>query len=61
MNTQMLALYARRLMSSIASKRARGQGLSEYLGLLIGLALIILAVVAIIGYRLMAKANSASW
>jgi hypothetical protein len=57
----MLALYARCLMSSITSKRARGQGLSEYLGLLIGLALIILAVVAIIGYRLMAKANSASW
>jgi ABC-type nickel/cobalt efflux system permease component RcnA len=61
MYTQMLVFYARSLMSQIAAKRARGQGLSEYLGLLIGLAVIIVAVVIIIGARLKAKAENATW
>jgi hypothetical protein len=62
MYMQSLFILARTYFSRLATaKVTRGQGLSEYLGLLIGLGVIIVLVVAIIAYRLLAKANSASW
>jgi multisubunit Na+/H+ antiporter MnhB subunit len=62
MNTQMIVLYVRNLISALPlGKKIRGQGLTEYLGLLVGLGVVIVIVVAIIAAKLYSKANSSSW
>lgn len=62
MDMQSLFVITRYYLSRLSALKAtRGQGISEYLGLLIGLAVFIALVVIIIGTRLMSKANSSSW
>jgi hypothetical protein len=61
MSAQYLVFLARYLLSPLTGKRTRGQGLSEYLGLLVGLGVILGLVIIIITARLLAKANSGSW